>query len=160
MFAPISKDAFPDLANTDYEYQPKPMDNIPPISEHEFTKRFYACHKSRSIIHLHHKCKMMGAHSFDILEFLPKKRTELEEGGDKREDFWGIYAREIISLRWIVFYNCVCVSPLLAFFVAWIIPGGHSTDLQDPAVPISIMISMLSLFWSVFLSSLQFGKSY
>lgn len=160
MFAPISKDAFPDLANTDYEYQPKPMDNIPPIPEHEFMTRFYACHKPRPFIHLYHKCRMLGAHSSEILKSLPKKRTELEEAGDKREDFWGIYAREFISLRWIMFYNFVCVSPLLAFFVAWIVPGGHSTDLQNPSVPITMMFSMLSLFWSVFLGSLQSGKSH
>ncbi|KAL2851635.1 hypothetical protein BJX68DRAFT_235427 [Aspergillus pseudodeflectus] len=136
------------------------MENIPPISEHEFTKRFYACHNPRPLLHLHHKCKRLGAHSDDILKFLPKKRTELEEAGDKREDFWGIYAREIISLRWIIFYNFVCVLPLLAFFVAWIILQGHGTDLQNPSIPISIMVSMLSLFWSIFLSSLQFGKSH
>jgi hypothetical protein len=136
------------------------MDNIPPISEHEFTTRFYACHKPRPLLHLHHKCRRLGAHSSDILNFLPKKKTELEEAGDKREDFWGIYARETLSLRWIISYNFVCVSPLLVFFLAWIVPQELGTDLQNPAIPISIMISMLSLFWSVFLGSLQFANSH
>jgi hypothetical protein len=136
------------------------MDNIPPISEHEFTKRFYACHKPRPLLHVHHECRKLGAHSSDILKFLPKKRTELEEAGNKREDFWGIYARENISLRWIIFYNFVCVSPLLAFFLAWIVPRGLGTDLQNPSIPLSMMIGMLSLFWSVYLSSLQFGRSH
>lgn len=156
MFTPISKDAFPDDTDTNYEYKPKPMDNIPPISEHEFTKRFYACHKPRPLLHLHHKCKRLGAHSSDILKSFPKKRSELEEAGDKREDFWGIYARETISVHWIILYNLFCVSPLLAFFVAWCIPQGHSTDLQNPSIPISMMVSMLSLFWSVFLGSLPY----
>ncbi|KAJ5301623.1 hypothetical protein N7508_006486 [Penicillium antarcticum] len=150
------KDSFPDHANTDYEYQPRPMDNIPPISEHEFMKRFYACHNPRPLLHLHHECRKLGAHSSDILQFLPKKRTELEEAGNKREDFWGIYAREKISLRWIIFYNFLCVSPLLAFFLAWILPRELGTDLQNPSIPLSMMIAMLSLFWSVYLSSLQF----
>jgi hypothetical protein len=134
------------------------MINIPPISEHEFEKRFYACHKPRPLLHLHHKCNRPGAHSSDILKFLPKKRTELEEAGDKREDFWGIYACESISLRWVIFYNLICISPLLAFFVAWVIPKGHVSDLQNPSIPVSMMASMLSLFWSVFISSLPFRK--
>ncbi|KAJ5324219.1 hypothetical protein N7476_002819 [Penicillium atrosanguineum] len=159
-FALKIKDSFPDHANTDYEYQPRPMDNIPPISEHEFKTRFYACHKPRPLLHLHHECRRLGAHSSDILKFLPKKKTELEEAGNKREDFWGIYAREDISLRWIILYNSVCVSPLLAFFFAWIVPQGLGTDLQNPSIPLSMMIAMLSLFWSVYLSSLQFGRSH
>jgi hypothetical protein len=48
--------------------------------------------------------------------------------------------------------------PLLIFFVAWVVPSGPGTDLQNPSVPFSIMATMLSLFWSLFLSSLQFGK--
>lgn len=154
------KDSFPDHTNTDYEYQPRPIDNIPPISEHEFTKRFYSCQKSRQPFHLHRRSKTLRAHSSDILKFLPKKTTRLEEAGDKRENFWGIYAREVISLRWIIFYNFVCISPLLAFFLAWVVPQGLGTDLQDPSIPISIMVSMLSLFWSVFLGSLQFRRSH
>jgi len=85
--------------------------------------------------------------------------TELEEEGDRRENFWELYAREMISLRWVMFYNFVCILPLLAFFIAWVLPVGNSyrSDLQNPSVPFSIMAAMLSLFWSVFFSSLQFG---
>lgn len=136
------------------------MDNIPPICKHEFWDRFYACHNPRPLLHLYHNCKTMGVYSSEALKFLPKKRTELEEAGDKREDFWGIYACEYPSTRWIIFYNFVCVLPLLAFFVAWIAPRGHDTDLQDPSVPISLMVSLLSLFWSVYLGNLQSGKSH
>jgi hypothetical protein len=148
------------VSNTDYEYQPKPMENIPPVSEHEFKKRFYACHQPKPFLHWYHTCIKLGLQSSDLLELLPKKKTEFEEGGDKREDFWGIYAREIISLRWVLFYNFICMLPMLAFFIVWVVPRGYSTDLQNPSVPFSMMIGMLSLFWSVFLSSLQFGKSH
>ncbi|KAI0842910.1 hypothetical protein F5Y06DRAFT_76436 [Hypoxylon sp. FL0890] len=158
-FAPKHKNAFPEATNPDYEYRPKPMDSIPPVSEHEFQKRFYTCPRPQPLRHWYHKCKALGTHSYDILELFPKKKTELEEGGDKRETFWGIYAREIISLRWVLIYNLVCVCPMLVFFVAWILPAGQNTDLQDPSVPFSMMLGMLSLFWSVFLSSLQFGRS-
>ncbi|KAM7208690.1 hypothetical protein V8F06_014931, partial [Rhypophila decipiens] len=42
-FVPKQKDSFPDARNTDYIYQPRPIDSIPPISKHEFQRRFYAC---------------------------------------------------------------------------------------------------------------------
>jgi hypothetical protein len=158
-FAPKSKHAFPGVTNVDYEFQPKPMDSVPPVSEHEFNKRFYACHRRQALLHLHYKCRTLGLQSYDLLKLFPKKRTELEEGGDKREYFWGILAREAVGLRWVFFYNFLCISPMLAFLLVWIFPLGHNGDLQNASVPISIMTAMLSLFWSIFLSSLHFGKS-
>lgn len=136
------------------------MGPIPPVSRHEFRKRFYACHQQQLLRHWHHKCKKLGSQSHDLLKLFPKKRTALEEGGDKREEFYGIYARENVSFIWVLFYNFICMLPMLAFFIMWINPQGHSTDLQNPSVPFSMMTAMLSLFWSVFLSSLQFGESH
>ena len=136
------------------------MDDIPPITQHEFNKRFYACHTPRPLLHWYHKCKKLGSHSHDVLKVLPKKKTELEEGGDKREYFWGIYARETISLRWVLFYNFVCVLPMVVFFFLWIFPLGPDVDLQTVSVPLGMMIPMLSLFWSLFLGSLYNGKSH
>ncbi|OTA79949.1 hypothetical protein M434DRAFT_234662 [Hypoxylon sp. CO27-5] len=135
------------------------MDNIPPVSEHEFQKHFYTCHRPEPLGHWYHKCKALGANSYNILDFFPKKKTELEEGGDKREVFWGIYAREIISLQRVLVYNLIFLCPMLAFFAIWILSLGKNTQLQNPSVPFSMMLGMLSLFWSILLSSLQFGRS-
>ncbi|KAM7212749.1 hypothetical protein V8F06_011892 [Rhypophila decipiens] len=143
-----------------YKACPRPIDSIPPISKHEFQRRFYACRHTRRRLHFYHSCKPLGHQSRGLLERLPKKTAELEEGGDKREEFWGIYAREIISLRWVLFYNFVCMAPMLGYFVFCIVNLQNGTDLQNPSVPFSMMMAMLSLFWSIFLSSLQFGKSY
>ncbi|KAL7937133.1 hypothetical protein V8C35DRAFT_294818 [Trichoderma chlorosporum] len=128
------------------------MDMKPPVSRHEFKHHFYECRK-RNI-------NTLVQSRSELLDRLPKKLTELEEGGDKREIFWGIYARERISLLWVLLYNILCLLPMIGFFIAWISPLGRGTDLQNPSIPISMMISMLSLFWSVFLSSLQFGESH
>lgn len=136
------------------------MDNIPPICEREFKARFYTCYEPHSFLHFYHKCKKSKTYSSDVLKSLPKKRTELEQSGDKREEFWGIYAREEVSVRWILFYNFVCISPLIIFFLVWIVPQDHGTDMQNPSVPLSLMISMLSLFWSIFLSSFQYNKRH
>ncbi|KAI1094979.1 hypothetical protein F5B19DRAFT_394475 [Rostrohypoxylon terebratum] len=158
-FTPKKRNSYPETTDTEYEFKPRPMDFIPPISEHEFTKRFYACHKPRPLSHWYHKCKTLGYHSYDVLDLLPKKRKRLEEAGNKREYFWGIYAREMISLRWVLAYNIVCVLPTIVFFFLKLLPWGYATDLQNPSVPFTMMLSMLSLFWATFLSSLQFGRS-
>ncbi|KAI1390198.1 uncharacterized protein F4822DRAFT_228499 [Hypoxylon trugodes] len=160
-FFPAEKNKFPDIANDDYEYAPKPMDNIPPISEHEFQKRFCACYNPGGLCRFYHKCKSVGAHSSaTALELFPKKKTELKEGGDAREDFWGIYAREWISFRRVSFYNFVCVLPVAIFFISRISPAGYGTDLQNPSVPFFMMFAMLSFFWGIFITSVQFGKSH
>ncbi|KAI1476419.1 hypothetical protein F4774DRAFT_428024 [Daldinia eschscholtzii] len=160
-FVTRQEHVFPEATNHDYEYRPRPMGNIPPVSEHEFRLRFYACHDPRpqqSLLHRYHKCKKFGCHTHNVLHLFPKKKTRLEEAGDTREIFWGIYARERISFSWVLGYNLFCLLPMLAFFIAWILPRGRGADLQNPSVPLSIMMGMLSLFWSLFLSSLQFGK--
>ncbi|KAI2464067.1 hypothetical protein F4781DRAFT_414221 [Annulohypoxylon bovei var. microspora] len=156
-FTPKQKNAFPEVANTDYEYEPRPMNFIPPVSQHEFETRFYACDSSQPLRHWYHKCMVYGCQSYDILNLLPKKKTALEEAGDKREYFWGIYAREMVSFRWVIFYNVVCALPMLILFITWIVPAGKETDLQNASVPLTMVLTMLSLFWSIFLSSLQFG---
>ncbi|KAI0895002.1 hypothetical protein F4806DRAFT_105410 [Annulohypoxylon nitens] len=158
-FTPKQRNSYPKTTDTDYEFKPRPMDFIPPISEHEFTKRFYACYNPRSLSHWFHKCKTLGYHSYDVLDLLPKKKMKLEEAGNKREFFWGIYAREIISLRWVLAYNVVCVTPTIVYFFLSILPEGYATDLQNPSVPFTMMLGLLSLFWATFLSSLQFGRS-
>lgn len=123
-----------------------------PVGKHEFAHHFYACRKRNANI--------LVQPDSDLLDRLPKKLTEFEEGGDKRESFWGLYARETISFRWVLFYNFLCLLPMMIFFIVWISPLGRGTDLQNPSIPISMMISMLSLFWSLFLSTLPFGSAH
>ncbi|KAI1461605.1 hypothetical protein F4805DRAFT_476159 [Annulohypoxylon moriforme] len=158
-FAPVKKDVFPEVTNADYEYEPRPMRYMPPICNGEFRKRFYARDKSKSSCHCPHGCITWGMHSGNVLDLFPKKTTKLEESGDKREDFWGIYARERISFGRVLAYNIGCALPMLVVFALRVLPAKYATDLQNPSVPFSMMLGMLSLFWSIFLSSLQFGKS-
>ncbi|KAK2037002.1 hypothetical protein LZ31DRAFT_600847 [Colletotrichum somersetense] len=136
-------------------------EHIPPVTPHEFYRRFYACRRARPALHFYHQCRRLGdGHSRDVLDFFPKKRSELEEGSDDRRVFWGIiYAREAIALRWVVCYNSACALPLLVFFFfLWVSQEGPG-KIQNASVPISMMLAMLSVFWSVFFSSLPFGRS-
>ncbi|KAK7973761.1 glycoside hydrolase family 18 protein [Apiospora arundinis] len=158
--APRKRDSFPDASDPFYQFTPRPMDRIPPISRHEFYRRFHTCLETTKKYHVHHMCKVMRGHTRGVLHLLPQRTQELELGGDKRELFWGLYAREAVSLQRVLAYNAVCLFPVLGFFFAWLFGGfGSASDLQNASVPIGLMASLLSLFWSLFLSSLQFGRS-
>ncbi|WQF76806.1 Putative nucleoside phosphorylase superfamily [Colletotrichum destructivum] len=154
-FVPKKEHEFPEAFNLDYDFIPKPAEReaMPPVTPHEFYRRFYACYDRTSALHFHHHCRKLSGHSGDILDKFPKKRSELEEGGDARVVFWGIYARERIAMVRVLCYNFVCVLPMLVFFFGWLSRHGPE-HIQDAAVPVSVMTAMLSLFWSVFLSSI------
>jgi hypothetical protein len=81
--------------------------------------------------------------------------AELEEGGSKTEDFWGLYAREEIAFRLVALYNVVILSPLLALFIGWV---RGSMDMQNASVPIMMVTGILSVFWACFLSTTSMGK--
>ncbi|KAL4734433.1 hypothetical protein BDV11DRAFT_174782 [Aspergillus similis] len=158
-YAPKLKDDYP-KSRDHYEYNPYPMDIVPPITDHEFNSRFYECYCSNKhrLLHFFHPCKKASGHSCDALQLLPKKKTQLEQHGDKRQPFWGIYAQEIVCFRWVVAYHVVCLLPMVVFFFLWMFPLGFKGDLQDAAVPLTLMLGMLSLFWSLFLGSIRFGS--
>ncbi|KAK8103008.1 hypothetical protein PG984_016154, partial [Apiospora sp. TS-2023a] len=88
-FSPTQKDSFPGSTDPCYQFVPRPMDLVPPISKHEFYRRFHSCLETSKRYHLHHTCKVLRGHSYDVLHRLPKRTQELELGGDKRERFWG-----------------------------------------------------------------------
>ncbi|KAK8067758.1 hypothetical protein PG996_006870 [Apiospora saccharicola] len=156
-FSPTQKDSFPESSDHSYQFTPRPMDMVPSISKHEFYRRFYTCSEATKRYHLHHTCKLLQGHSHDVLHRLPRRTQELEPGGDKRERFWGLYAREAVSLRRVLIYNLICILPVLAFFFTWLFGIGSATDLQNASVPIGVITALMSLFWSLFLGSLQFG---
>ncbi|KAK1980905.1 hypothetical protein LZ30DRAFT_593845 [Colletotrichum cereale] len=160
MFVPKKEHDFPEESDADYDFIPRPIDKeqIPPVTPHEFYKRFYACYDTPTL-HFYHRCTRLTGHSGDVLDKFPKKKTAIEEGGDGREVFWGIYARENVALIRVLAYNFICIIPMLVFFFAWLFHHGPE-EMQNAAVPISVMIAMLSLFWSMFVScKMSFGES-
>ncbi|KAL4793726.1 hypothetical protein BDV19DRAFT_366128 [Aspergillus venezuelensis] len=158
-YAPKTKDDYPQTRD-EYDYSPDPMVIIPPITEHEFYCRFYSCFKSNGLsIHSLHSCRKASGNSCDALNLLPKKKVRLEEYGDKRQMFWGIYAQEIICFRWVVAYNILCLLPVIVFLFLWIFPLGYKGDLQNAAVPLTAMVGLLTLFWSFFIGNIKFGGS-
>lgn len=123
------KDQLPETSNSDYDYAPKPMVNIPPVSQHEFYIRFYGCRKRGSLYRSSACKRLQSCDTLSLLSLLPKKRSAREEGGDARELFWGIYARERVSLASILLYNVACIFPMFMFVVLWLLPLEHRGDL-------------------------------
>ena len=84
--APLAEE-YPDENSFQYYYDPKPMKPIPPIAIYEFNRRFNTCYRPRPHLHLLHKCKPLCV-SRELLVLFPQRDSELEEGGDAREEFW------------------------------------------------------------------------
>ncbi|KAF2260561.1 hypothetical protein CC78DRAFT_472625, partial [Lojkania enalia] len=164
-YAPRERDAFPTPHHPDYTYAPQPMIPIPPVSRHEFRKRFDSCRKlaycPHRLISWFRKCNCPSqtakAHSRELLDKFPKKTSQLDEYSEVRETFWGIYARQAICFRWILFYNLLCITPLIWLIFMWLFVW-KERDLESALMPTSIMLAMLSVFWSTFLGSLKFGQ--
>jgi hypothetical protein len=158
-FTPRRKNQFPEASNADYEYT-IPMACVPPISEHEFYMRFYACRQPGSLDPLLPYKRPACAQTSDALSLLPKKKSALVEGGDSREIFWGICARELISVTWVMLYNFVCILPMLIFLIMWLLSFGPAASLQDALSPLVLMGTLLALFWGCLLYSLSFRQMY
>jgi len=73
------------------------------------------------------------------------KKNQLDKTG--RSYFWGLYAREEISALRVLVYNVVVLTLTLGFFFLWQFVLGNKLDLQNAAVPMSLVIGILALFW-------------
>ncbi|KAH6714471.1 hypothetical protein BKA61DRAFT_482078, partial [Leptodontidium sp. MPI-SDFR-AT-0119] len=153
------REEFPDRKyHQEYQYEPNPMNLIPPIGPHEFYDRFHACYNPRSAFHFLHKCASFNKRTRDLLQLFPKSNSDLVEDSDKREPFWGIVARERPSIARLLLYNLACALPCLIFFFMWLFSWGHGGDLQNASVPLSVMLAALSVFWSIFFANLEFKQ--
>lgn len=137
------------------------MENIPPITPHEFKKRFDSCitHKLHLLCHKSCHCTHLKrkAHNAEIMDLLPKKLSHLDSGSDQREVFWGLYARQMILFRRILLYNVLCISPFMWFLLMWTLKW-EKGDFQNGSVLLMAMLSLLTLFWTTFIANLQLGR--
>jgi hypothetical protein len=123
------------------------MDPDPPITKHEFHKRFYNTCEQPSSWHLPwHECLRFCTGGGHALAVVPKRIRPLEMGYDKREKFWGIFAQEQRSAIWVFCYFLLAMSPSISFFFLWLFPWGHRGDLQNASVPVMSTIALLSVF--------------
>ncbi|KAK5713665.1 hypothetical protein LTR15_011365 [Elasticomyces elasticus] len=141
---------FPHINDLEYKYLPKPIDPRPPISKHEFRKRFYnSCNQPSSWHRPWHSCKKFCTQGRQALTVVPKRTRVLETGGDTREDFWGILAQERRYFAWVLGYFIMTLVPSIVFFFMWLFQWNHVNDLQNASVPLTMTLRLLAVFAAV-----------
>jgi hypothetical protein len=138
----------PNDDDTEYSFAPRPADPMPPIDRDEFKVRFYNCFNGGSR-HKHYlrACRKAFCRNNDVLECIPKRNRRVIEDGLHRETFWGLQAREELSFIRVAVYHVLLIAIPFVFLGLWLSVMGHQGDLQDAAVPITVLGVLLSLFW-------------
>jgi hypothetical protein len=142
----------------------------PPISTEEFYERFYASNGTGFLRKLSLSLKeprkgtakdpergstLNSSGRLDRLVYLPQKLSKFYKSDETLEGFWNLVAKEKISFLWVVVWNLVCVSPGLIFFFLYVFKFSHARDLQTAAIPVTMILANLTLFWMLFLASLS-----
>ena len=147
-FAPLERNSVPTPQNTEYQY--KLVKRMPPISRHEFKKRFYWCY-GRCLLGIlglpsrFHGCKKRCRTCPDAVDLVPKRLSPLEQGGDAREEFWGLYVGEVISAITVVVYLIlILIAPFVLCFL-WLFFWGHPDDLQNASVPLLCTLALIGV---------------
>lgn len=128
-----------------YDYEPRPPNaENPPIDRHEFTLAFTCC-SSKCWLYPFHDCvePASGTHA---VKRIPKRNSALEIDTEDREFAWGLQAQHAISLVYVLFYHFLILVGTFGFWAWWNIR--HPDDLQNAAVPLTLVIALLSLFWA------------
>ncbi|KAK0516509.1 hypothetical protein JMJ35_001112 [Cladonia borealis] len=119
-----------------YEYNPRPPGphDDPPISPHEFRRRFHTP--------LGNPCGRSEA-----LERIPKrqKRFQINLHVDGREDMWGLLVELQPCFLVVLVWQIAITGGGWAFMGWWL--SKHHGDLQDAAMPITLIITALMALW-------------
>lgn len=150
-----------------YQYRPRPTQSAP-ITKHMFRHYFYGCYDSDTLTHRFHSsiplvpaCRIRNPAS-ELLDFLPKRDRPVAATtqSDKVEFCYGLVARECRSFFRVVIYLCLIMAPAFWFVFAWLFEWGNSGDLQDATVPITLMLTAVSVLWAVLCSGSDVRKDY
>ena len=119
-----------------YVYSPRrpgPHEN-PPISAHEFNRRFYLS-----------LCNPCGR--AEAVTRIPKRiqrfQTNLHVNG--REDMWGLHVELRPSFLRILFWQITITVGGWALMAWWLV--NHKEDLQGASVPITIILTAIAALW-------------
>lgn len=116
----------------------------PPISIHMFDILFNATCDSPCNWWNFHDC-MLLRDSNDTLSRIPK-RTKPFKDDYETLSIWGLEAMFAVSFAYVFIYHCTIIAGPFAFFFWWL--RTHPDDYQNAAVPVTIVLGGLSLFWS------------
>jgi hypothetical protein len=128
-----------------YEYSPRPATEIPPIQRHEFEYALLPCCNSPCPLSTFHDC--VEPRCGDLaLKRIPKRKRELELTVNTRELAWGLQAHYKPHVLLVFLYHVFFLLGPFAFWGWW--QAAHPNDLQNAALPFTVVVTLISLFWS------------
>lgn len=153
VYAPLGAE-YPSPEDSSYHFKPRPISPDPPLPPEEFRHWFENAswhatvfQKIKERLYKNTSC-FRGFNNDDVVgHLLPKRDTFIEEQDSSREIFWGLYVVETRSIAMLVLYSVFFLIPSLYFFFAWLFSWGHHGDLQNAAIPLSVSIGLLGIFW-------------
>jgi hypothetical protein len=141
----------------DYDYFPRyPEAQNPPVSQHEFSVHFNACGDSCSWALSKNYVPILGSILHDCLprqntkraiKRIPKKKSPFDTSStdDEKAYAWGLEARHEISAAYVASYHLLILTFPFGFWGWW--QATHPGDLQNASIPVTVVLTMLSLFW-------------
>ncbi|KAF5548437.1 hypothetical protein FMEXI_4787 [Fusarium mexicanum] len=135
----------PKATDLDYDYTPKPPQaSIPPVHPHIFEAAFNSCTggKCRNPSPFH-DCYEFEETTY--IKRIPKKKTPLSPGTIDIP-IWGLEARHCISCFHVIIYHLLILVPPFVLWGWWM--SRHPDDIQSASVPMTVVLAMISMFWS------------
>lgn len=120
------------------------MDREPPISRHEFHDRFYRKVPGED-------CQFGVPRNIcsdrDAVDRIPQINKPVSISDRKRQQFYGIVAREKKSGLMMMLYILLCSIPGTIFFFLWVFQWGHDS-LQDASILLVLSWTLLGLLYA------------
>jgi hypothetical protein len=78
---------------------------------------------------------------------IPKKKSPFDTSStdDEKAYAWGLEARHEISAIYVLFYHLLILALPFGFWGWW--QATHPGDVQNASIPVTVALTMLSLFW-------------
>lgn len=132
--------------SSEYDYTPRPPDATnPPISRHEFSMYLNACDPPCRWSSFHGCMPQLDTST--AIACIPKRRTMYNTTASNTDIYsWGLEAKHVISAAYVGVYHLIIFLIPFSFWGWWI--RKHPDDLQGASVPVTVVIGLLSLFWS------------
>ncbi|RYN18368.1 hypothetical protein AA0113_g9767 [Alternaria arborescens] len=132
----------------EYIYNPK----APPKGNAE--NPLISRHKASMFMNCNDPCRWRFFHNCvphlinrRVIDRVPRKKSKfaIRDDNSMEHQAWGITVRHEISVAYVVCYHVLILALPFAFWGWW--QYNHPDDLQNAAVPITVVAGLLSLFW-------------
>lgn len=132
----------------EYIYNPK----APPKGNAE--NPLISRHKASMFMNCNDPCRWRFFHNCvphlinrRVIDRVPRKKSKfaIRDDNSMEHQAWGITVRHEIAVAYVVCYHVFILALPFAFWGWW--QHNHPDDLQNAAVPITVVAGLLSLFW-------------